>query len=197
MPFKMNKLIEYAANHRVPILHPESVVALLTIVQSLAPKRVLEVGTAIGYSAMQLASVDPSIHVTTLERDPAMVDVANKFIAKHGFSNQIDVVHIDAAQFTPTEMVDLIFIDAGKAQYQVMFERFSPFLNDDGIIVCDNYYLHGLTSANAPKNKRTIARKLEAFKEFLRTHEEFETSILDVGDGLSVSKKRPLSITTK
>lgn len=190
MHFKTNKLMEYAARHRVPILHPESVEALKTIVKSHQPKRVLEVGTAIGYSAMHIASVDSTIHVTTLERDPNMVNVAKKFIDSHGFANQITVVQTDAANFELTHAVDLIFIDAGKAQYQVMFERFSPHLSEGGLIICDNYYLHGLTVANAPKNKRTIARKLEEFKVFLSKHPDFDTSIVEVGDGLSVSRKQ-------
>lgn len=190
MHFKTNKLMEYAARHRVPILHPESVVALQSIVKSHQPKRVLEVGTAIGYSAMHIASVDDSIHVTTLERDPNMVALANKFIDSHGFTSQITVVSTDAASFEMNFIVDLIFIDAGKAQYQVMFERFAPYLSDGGLIVCDNYYMHGLTVANAPKNKRTMARKLEEFKSFLTKHPDFETSIVEVGDGLSVSRKQ-------
>jgi predicted O-methyltransferase YrrM len=186
----MNKLLDYAARHHVPILHPESVVALQTILRSHQPRRILEVGTAIGYSAMQMALVDPLIHVTTLERDPAMVTLANDFIDRHGFAAQITVVLTDAAVFTLDHEVDLVFIDAGKAQYQVMFERFAPNLSEGGLIVCDNYYMHGLTVANAPKNKKTMARKLEAFKEFLREHPDFDTSIVDVGDGLSVSRKR-------
>jgi Predicted O-methyltransferase len=190
MLFKTNKLMEYAARHRVPILHPESVEALKTIVKSHQPQRVLEVGTAIGYSAMHIASVDDSIHVTTLERDPNMVNLANKFIESHGFANQITVVSTDAATFELPFPVDLIFIDAGKAQYQVMFERFAPQLNEGGLIVCDNYYMHGLTMANAPKSKRTMARKLEEFKSFLSKHPNFDTSIVEVGDGLSVSRKQ-------
>jgi predicted O-methyltransferase YrrM len=139
---------------------------------------------------MQMASVDSLIRVTTLERDPAMVTLATQFIDRHGFASQITVVLTDAAAFTLDHEVDLIFIDAGKAQYQVMFERFAPQLSDGGLIVCDNYYMHGLTVANAPKSKKTMARKLEAFKEFLRNHSDFDTSIVEVGDGLSVSRKR-------
>jgi predicted O-methyltransferase YrrM len=186
----MNELLEYAARHNVPILHPESVVALQTILRSHQPRRILEVGTAIGYSAMQMASVDPLIQVTTLERDPAMVSLAKTFIDRHGFAHQINVVSIDAADYLLEDEVDLIFIDAGKAQYQVMFERFAPRLTNGGLIVCDNYYMHGLTVANAPKRQKTMAKKLEAFKTFLSHHPDFDTSIVEVGDGLSVSRKR-------
>lgn len=187
MPFKASKLEAYAEEHHVPILHPESVVALTNYIKQHQRFSILEVGTAIGYSAMQMASVDPAVHVTTLERDPHRLAEANRFIHEAGMEPQIEVVFTDALEYTPSSMYDLIFIDAGKAQYQVFFERFTPYLKPGGVVICDNYFLHGLTLENAPKHKRTMARKLEAFKTFLSSHPTFKTTILDVGDGLSVS----------
>lgn len=191
MPFKPNKLEEYALQHRVPILHPESVTALTDYIREHQLVSILEVGTAIGYSAMQMASVSPSVHVTTLERDLTRFEEATSFIHEAGMDAQIEVICTDAAAYEPQRHFDLIFIDAGKAQYQVFFERFTPFLHPGGVIICDNYFLHGLTVENAPKNKRTMARKLEAFKAFLSTHPDFETTILNVGDGLSISVYHP------
>jgi predicted O-methyltransferase YrrM len=71
-----------------------------------------------------------------------------------------------------------------------MFERFSPFVTAEGLVVCDNYFMHGLTLENAPKHQRTIAKRLAEFKEFLATHSEFDTTVIHVGDGLSVSVKK-------
>jgi predicted O-methyltransferase YrrM len=190
MPFNLSELEEYAKQHRVPILHPDSVQALKELIEAHQPQTILEVGTAIGYSAMQMASVDVSIQVITLERDPEMVTRARANIKARGFDNQITVVEGEAAEYVLHHEVDLLFIDAGKAQYQVMFERFSPKVSAKGIVVCDNYFMHGLTVENAPKHQRTMARKLSAFKDFLRIHPEFHTTILEVGDGLSVSVRR-------
>jgi predicted O-methyltransferase YrrM len=187
MPFNPSKLEAYAIQHHVPILHPDSVKALQDYIREHPLHSVLEVGTAIGYSAMQMASVSPSIHVTSLERDANRFEEANQFIREAGMTSQIDVVLTDAADYQPTRSFDLLFIDAGKAQYQVFFERFAPYLTPGGVVICDNYYLHGLTVENAPKHKKTMARKLAAFKEFLASHPTFTTTILDVGDGLSVS----------
>lgn len=190
MPFNLSELEDYARVHRVPILHPDSVRALKELIQTHQPKTILEVGTAIGYSAMQMASVHPDIQVTTLERDPEMVKRARANINAHGFANQITVVEGEAADFVLNHDINLLFIDAGKAQYQVMFERFSPKVSTKGVVVCDNYFMHGLTVENAPKHQRTIARRLTEFKEFLRSHPDFHTTILEVGDGLSVSVRR-------
>jgi predicted O-methyltransferase YrrM len=187
MPFKPSELEAYATTHRVPILHKDSVASLQSLIRTHAPTTILEVGTAIGYSAMQMASVDPAIRVITLERDPLMVTLARDHITHHGFANQIQVIATDAALYAPPSQFDLVFIDAGKAQYQAMFERFAPFLSPKGLVVCDNYYMHGLTVDNAPPHQRTMARKLEAFKAFLAHHPDFHTVVLDVGDGLSVS----------
>ena len=191
MPFNPSKLEAYAAEHHVPILHPESVIALTKYIREHQILSILEVGTAIGYSAMQMASVNPLIHVTTLERDPNRLEEATRFIHEADMKSQVEVIFTDALDYVPSSTFDLIFIDAGKAQYQVFFERFTPYLKPGGVVICDNYYLHGLTVDNAPKHKRTMARKLEAFKVFLSSHPDFITSILDVGDGLSVSVFHP------
>lgn len=191
MPFKPSNLEAYALEHRVPILHPESVSALTDYIRTHQCRSILEVGTAIGYSAMQMASVNPEVHVTTLERDENRFAQATSFIQEAEMDSQIDVVLTDAAEYEPQPRFDLIFIDAGKAQYQVFFERFTPYLHPGGAIICDNYFLHGLTLENAPKNKRTMARKLEAFKAFLSAHPDFTTTIINVGDGLSVSEYHP------
>ena len=191
MPFKASKLEAYAHEHHVPILHKESVVALTDYIREHQILSILEVGTAIGYSAMQMASVNPAVHVTTLERDSNRLAEATSFIIEAGMESQVEVFFTDALEYIPSSTFDLIFIDAGKAQYQVFFERFTPYLKPGGVVICDNYFLHGLTVENAPKHKRTMARKLEAFKAFLTSHPYFITTILDVGDGLSVSVLQP------
>lgn len=190
MPFKASDLEAYAKEHRVPILHPESVEALKELIQKHQPKTILEVGTAIGYSAMQMASVLPTTQIITLERNPEMVKLAKQNIEASGYQKQITVVETEASEYVLEQPIDLLFIDAGKAQYKVMFERFSPFVTAKGVVVCDNYFMHGLTVENAPKHQRTIAKRLAEFKEFLANHNEFDTTVIHVGDGLSVSVKK-------
>ena len=190
MPFKASDLEAYAKEHRVPILHPDSVKALQELIKEHQPKTILEVGTAIGYSAMQMASVSPSTQIITIERNAEMVQLARQNIEAYGFSKQITVVESEASEFVLDQPIDLLFIDAGKAQYKVMFERFSPFVTANGLVVCDNYFMHGLTVENAAKHQRTMAKRLSEFKLFLAHHSEFDTTVFNVGDGLSVSVKK-------
>jgi len=190
MPFKASELEAYAIEHRVPILHPDSVKALQELILQHQPKTILEVGTAIGYSAMQMASVSPNTQIITLERNAEMVQIARQNIKKYGFQKQITVVETEASEYVLKQPIDLLFIDAGKAQYKVMFERFSPLVTTKGLVVCDNYFMHGLTIENAPKHQRTIAKRLTEFKDFLAHHDQFDTTVINVGDGLSVSVKK-------
>lgn len=187
----LNELKEYAKAHNVPIVRDEGLLVLLNEVKKNNYKSVLEIGSAIGYSAINFALLGCT--VTTIERDQKMYDIAKDNIHKFSLDEKIELVFSDALDYTPNKKYDLIFIDAAKAQNIKFFLRFSPFLNDNGVIIVDNLDFHGLTDKDPKelsKNLRSLIRKINEFKEFLKDNKEFDTTFIHDGDGMSISRKK-------
>ena len=184
----------YAQQHHIPIIQDEGLAFLEMVIRLIQPKRILEIGSAIGYSAIRMHQVCGSL-VTTIESDPKMVSVAKEEIAQAGLSSQIRLVFKDALEAyseVAEESYDLIFIDAAKAQYAKFFQIYTPLLKQGGVVVCDNMLFHGLLEENNEQQSRSLrglVRKLSAFHQTLLEDERFQTSIFPIGDGMSVSVK--------
>ena len=173
----------------IPIIEDEGLAYLLKLIEQKHIKNILEIGTAIGYSALQMAAFD--VEIDTIERDEHMIKHAKRFIANHKNGHRIRLIEADALTYKgPLGSYDLIFIDAAKSQYKRFFEHYSTFLNEDGIIVCDNLFFHHLDK-NKVKNRHTRAllKRLEDFRIFLAQNDTWTTEFIAVGDGLSVSKR--------
>jgi len=184
-------LIEYAKENSVPIIRKEGMDFLLSSIKKYNIKNILEVGTAIGYSSIVMASEDT--YVTTLERNEVMYAEAAKNIKKYNLENHIDSIFTDALEYNPTKEYDMIFIDAAKAQNQKFFLRFTPFLKKGGIIIVDNLNFHGLTDdieSIKSKNLRSMLKKINLFKDWLKENQDYETEFFDLGDGMSLSIKK-------
>ena len=156
-------------------------------------KKILELGTAIGYSAINMAKIDSNIKITTIERNSDMYKIALENIKKYQVDKQIDIIFKDAKEVDLKDKYDLIFIDAAKAQYISFFEKFKNNLNDDGVIISDNLDFHGtllLDEDKLTKGLKGIVKKLKAYIKFLKENPEFETKFYKIGDGISVSKRR-------
>jgi predicted O-methyltransferase YrrM len=157
-------------------------------------KNILEIGTAIGYSAILMASVADDIQVTTIERDETRYMEALKNVKRCDLEKRINVVCQDALEMNLSGVsYDMIFIDAAKGQYTNFFEKYKYFLNPGGVIISDNLKFHGHVGNReniASRNLKQLVGKLENYIDFLKNNEEFETNFYDVGDGLSVSKKK-------
>lgn len=183
-------LKEYALINHIPIIKDEGLSFLLLNIKKYNIKDVLEVGSAIGYSALNMASL--GINVTTIERNLDMYNEAIKNISKYNFQDKIEVVYMDALSYTPNKLYDLIFIDAAKAQNQKFFLRFTPFLKVGGIVIVDNLNFHGLIDEIddiKSKNLRSMLKKIKAFREWLIDNSDYKSEIIDVGDGMSISVK--------
>ena len=195
----MKKLIEemeeYAKSKNVPIIEKESITFIMKYIKLHNVKNILEIGSAIGYSAILMASVAEDVKVTTIERDEARYMECLKNVKKCGMDKKITVVYQDALEVNLTDKneYDLIFIDAAKGQYTKFFEKFKYFLAPNGIIITDNLKFHGYVGSKKKiesKNLAGIVKKIENYIIFLKDNTEFETKFYDVGDGLSVSVKK-------
>ncbi len=189
----IKEIREYAEKNNVPIMMDDGIKYLINYINKNQVKSVLEIGTAIGYSAIMMALSNKDLFITTIERDEKRYLEALKNIKKLNLENRITLVFNDALDANISEKFDLIFIDAAKAQSIKFFEKFEKNLNPDGTIITDNIKFHGLVDKKEEeiesRNLRALVRKVKNYIEFLRTNEHYKTEFLDIGDGLSVSKK--------
>lgn len=181
----------YAKEYNVPIIEKDSIKFIMKYIKLNNVKKILEIGTAIGYSGILMTSVDDKIELTTIERDEKRYMEAVKNVKKSGLEHRIEVVFQDALDVNLIgREYDLIFIDAAKAQNIKFFEKFSHYLSPNGAIITDNIKFHGLVgnkSDDLTKNQKALAGKIENYIEFLKANKEFTTKFLDIGDGLSIS----------
>ncbi len=184
----------YAKEKNVPIIEKESIAFIMKFIKANNIKNILEIGSAIGYSAILMASSNQETKVTTIERDETRYMECLKNVKKAGLDKKINVVFQDALEVNLSDVTyDLIFIDAAKGQYTKFFEKFKYFLEPNGVIITDNLKFHGYVGKSASidsKNLRGLVEKIEKYIEFLKENEEFETKFYDLGDGLSISKRK-------
>ena len=194
MKEKILEIEKYAKENNVPIIEKESIAYIMKYIKENNVKSILEIGSAIGYSSILMASADINVTVTTIDRDETRYMECLKKIKKCELDKRINVVYQDALEVNLTGVsYDLIFIDAAKGQYTKFFEKFKYFLSKNGAIITDNLKFHGYVGKSASiesKNLRQLVSKIEGYIDFLKNNEEFTTEFIDIGDGLGVSKKK-------
>ena len=192
----LSEMEGFAKVHNVPIMELAGIESMLQLLRIHESKTILEVGTAIGYSALRMATALPEAQIITIERDEERYKLAEKFINRSGLSNQITLIKGDALEvenqvggYAP---FDAVFIDAAKGQYKKFFEIYSKNLNDNGIIITDNVLFKGLVSEAEIESKRirNLVKKIDEFNRWLMKHPDYYTVILPVGDGVAISKRR-------
>ena len=185
----------YAASHDVPIIKDEGLEFISSYIKSHGSKQILEIGTAIGYSAMKFAQIAGDIKVVSLECDIDRYIRAVQNVKNAGLSERITLFHADALTFEFPENLkdskfDLIFIDAAKAQYIKFFEKYKTVLAENGAIITDNLSFHGmvedLTLTHNYSTKKLV-KKIRKFIDFLKCNSEFKTVFYKEGDGIGVS----------
>lgn len=188
------KLEEYAHEYHIPIIEPETAQFIKVLLRSNKPKSILEVGTAIGYSALVMAeATDEATHITTIERNEDMIALAKENIANSKYKDRIRILQGNAEEILPhlSDHYDFIFLDAAKGQYLEFFNSCSSFLNNGGMIVSDNVLYKGMVATDelVVKRKKTIVRRLRTFLQYINELDGYTSCILPLGDGVALTYK--------
>lgn len=183
-----------ALKEGVPIIKDEGLAFLLDFVKENKFKDILELGTAVGYSSMQIAKLDKDIHIDTIERVEDMYNQAIANIKEANLEEQIDVHFMPIEEYETDKMYDFIFVDAAKAQYGKYMEKFLPNLKEEGKMLFDNMIFHGLIydpEAIESKNLRNLVKKIVKFRESIQNDERFDIIVRDdIGDGIFILSRR-------
>lgn len=191
----LEEIEKYAYENNVPIIHPEIAQLIKVIIKIIKPRNILEIGTAIGYSALVFASnIENDGKVITIERNERMIELAKKNIIKNGYENKIEIINGDANDILPSinGKFDIIFIDAAKSKYFEFLSYCLDNLNPNGIIISDNVLYNGMIANEeiVPRRQKTIFRNMRKYLEYISNHPDLDTTIIPMGDGIALSYKR-------
>lgn len=197
----LKELEEYAKENNVPIVQIETANFLEMMIQLKKPKKILELGTAIGYSSilMHTASGFKS-EIVTIERDENMLVQAKSNLKKYNFENNIKVIEgecisvLDNLSQDSECKFDLIFMDAGKGHYNHFLPYCLKLLSKDGIIIADNVLFRGMVASKdlLKRRKITIVKRMKKYLEMVSDKNEFITSVIPMGDGIAVTMRRDI-----
>ncbi|MCX7843531.1 MAG: O-methyltransferase [Clostridia bacterium] len=189
------ELEEFAEKNHVPIIQPEVARLLFVLGTIHKPKRILEVGTAIGYSAILMSGfLDGAGKIDTIERYELMVERAKENIRRAGLTDTISIITGDALEVLRCldKKYDMIFLDGAKGQYGEFLAECERMLEAGGLLVSDNVLYKGMVAANelVVRRKKTIVKRMRDYLDMLCKSDKFETSIIPIGDGVAVSYKK-------
>jgi predicted O-methyltransferase YrrM len=186
---------DFAKENKVPIVQKETGKFLEFIVNMKKPLRILELGTAIGYSSIlmyQAATTDPTI--VTIERDLKMIELAKINLEKFNLQDKIKIEEGDCLEVLEKldEPFDLIFIDAGKGHYNHFLPHCLRLLKEDGIIVADNVLFRGMVASSdlVKRRKITIVKRMRTYLDMVSNDDSLITSVIPMGDGIAITKRR-------
>ncbi|MCH4888790.1 O-methyltransferase [Acidaminobacter sp. JC074] len=188
------QLEDYAEEHHVPIIHKEVKSLLAFVVKSTNVRSVLEIGTAIGYSASVFArAMNGKGKITSIERRESYHDMAKENVEKLGYETEFDFRLGDAMEVLDDidGTYDLIFVDAAKGHYQVFLDKCLDKLNPGGVIVSDNVLYQGMIASDeyVIRRKKTIVKRMRNYLDHISNHPDFTTTLLPISDGVALSYK--------
>lgn len=191
----LKEIEDFARENGVPIVQKETGVFLEFMTSMKKPKRILELGTAIGFSSIlmyEAAGTEPEI--VTIERDERMIELANVNLNKFNLSDKIKIEQGDCLEVLEklNEPFDLIFMDAGKGHYNHFLPHCLRLLKEDGIIVADNVLFRGMVASQelVKRRKITIVKRMRTYLELVTQDKNLITSVIPMGDGIAVTKRR-------
>ena len=185
----------YAAENHIPIVHKEVGVLLQVLTKIAGAKKVLEIGTAIAYSALLFSeAMGEDGHITTIERNKRMIPLAKENIQKAGKTENIRLIEGDATEIIKQlkEKYDLIFLDGAKGHYKYLLKESIDLLNPGGILISDNILYRGMVATDklVVRRQRTIVNRMREYLRYICNHPQLNTSIIPIGDGLAISYKK-------
>ena len=192
---KLREMNDFAEENHVPIIERESEEFINFLISMQKPKKVLELGTAIGYSSISFAKRNKCIEkIDSVELKSEMAEIARKNISNVGLENIISVHESDAYDYLLDleEKYDLIFIDAAKGQYEKYFDSALKNLNEKGLIICDNVLFKGRIAEDSlvKRRKITIVKRLRKFLKDISEDERFISSVVPIGDGVLLVRRK-------
>lgn len=192
---RLKELEVFAKENGVPIAQKETIKFLEFMVSMKKPLRILELGTAIGYSAIIMhdaAGTNP--HITTIERSEEMINYAKENIKSFGLEDKIVIKEGDCLEILEKlqEPYDLIFMDAGKGHYNHFLPHCLRLLKDDGVIIADNVLFRGMVASDelVKRRKITIVKRMRTYLELVSQDESLITSVIPMGDGIAITRRR-------
>jgi Predicted O-methyltransferase len=191
----LKELEAYAKENHVPIIQPEVAALIVLTGRILKPIRILEAGTAIGYSSILMCGVlAENGRIDTIERNELMIEKAKENIKKAGYENIINIIAGDALEVLKCldKQYDMIFLDAAKGQYPEFLTECVRLLRPGGLLVSDNVLYKGMVANDelVVRRKKTIVRRMRNYLDKLCNDEQFDTSIIPIGDGVALSYRR-------
>ncbi len=196
----LRELADFARQENIPIIQPEVVAYFRLLMQTLAPKSILEVGTAIGFSALLMAQYAPQAKITTLERNEEMLTLARKNLQRYDSRKQIKLVEGEALDILPTleDSYDFVFMDSAKSKYIVFLPQVLERLRVGGLVLIDDVFQGGDLAKpimEVKRGQRTIYRGLQRLMDATLDNPDLTASLLPLSDGLLLIRKNVPDVT--
>lgn len=189
---ELEKIKKKALENKVPIIMDDTLEVVAKILNEIKPNKILEIGTAVGYSAICFSEyLQENGKIDTIERDTERVKEARENIKKAEVEDKINIYEGDAVEILPTlnDEYDVVFIDAAKGKYPFFLNQALRMIRQGGVIIADNVLYKGYVMSDYNKHKqRTAVRNLREYIAEITNNDKLETEILEVGDGLAISK---------
>ena len=187
----VKRVEEYATQHFVPVMRAESSAVLGQIVRIKQPARILEVGTAIGYSGILMLEASKDAHLTTIEYNESRVQEAKQNFTGAGVIDRVTQFTGDVKEILPfvSGQFDFVFLDGPKGHYGEFVDILLPHLVDGAVVVCDNVLFRGYLDqpSTCPRRMKTITNNMTEFLVNMTQRPDFDTVVIENGDGMSVS----------
>ncbi len=189
---ELEKIKKKALEDKVPIIMDDTLEVVAKILTEIKPNKILEIGTAVGYSAICFSEyLQENGKIDTIERDTERVKEARENIKKAEVEDKINIYEGDAVEILPAlnDEYDVVFIDAAKGKYPFFLNQALRMIKQGGVIIADNVLYKGYVMSDYNKHKqRTAVRNLREYIAEITNNAKLETEILEVGDGLAISK---------
>lgn len=190
----LSKIKEEALENHVPILQDESLDLILMVLSLKKPNKILEIGTAVGYSAINFSRYleGENAKIKTIEIKENMANIARENIASMGLEEKIELIHADATKYLETldeeNTYDVVFIDAAKGQYLVFLKEAIRLIKNGGVIIADNVLFKGRVLSDYNEHKhRTATNRLREYLRIIEEDKRLKSTLVKIGDGVAIS----------